>query len=303
MPRPAVFFDRDNTLIVGTDYLGDPDGVKLVPGAAAAVARANHLGYSVVVVSNQSGVGRGKFAEADVRAVNARVDALLRAEDADAAVDHHEFCPHHPDAAVEAYRVRCDCRKPRPGMILKAAAELGLDLSYSWLIGDAPRDIEAGAAAGCRTILFRNPTLPPSPAAGEAEVVKPEFVASSLPEALAYVERHTRRGLHLRDADTAPTSPPPPTPTPTPSGVGPMPTPQTSEDRLLAELRKLNEHFDRGDFSVARLLAGVVQVLALAVLFLAYLNWGASIQLLGLLLTAVFLQALAATLLLFDQRR
>ena len=299
MPRPAVFFDRDNTLIVGTDYLGEPDGVKLVPGAAAAVARANHLGYSVVVVSNQSGVARGKFAEADVRAVDARMDALLRAEDADAAVDHHEFCPHHPDAAVEAYRLRCDCRKPRPGMILKAAAELGLDLSYSWLIGDAPRDIEAGAAAGCRTILFRDPSLPPSPAAEEAEVVKPEFVASTLPEALAYIERHTRRSLHLREADVTPESPP----TPTPSGVAPTPTPQTSEDRFLAELRKLNEHFDRGDFSVARLLAGVVQVLALAVLFLGYLNWGASIQLLGLLLTAVFLQVLAATLLLFDQRR
>ena len=299
MPRPAVFFDRDNTLIVGTDYLGEPDGVKLVPGAAAAVARANHLGYSVVVVSNQSGVARGKFAEADVRAVDARMDALLRAEDADAAVDHHEFCPHHPDAAVEAYRLRCDCRKPRPGMILKAAAELGLDLSYSWLIGDAPRDIEAGAAAGCRTILFRDPSLPASPAAEEAEVVKPEFVASTLPEALAYIERHTRRSLHLREADITPESPP----TPTPSGVAPTPTPQTSEDRFLAELRKLNEHFDRGDFSVARLLAGVVQVLALAVLFLGYLNWGASIQLLGLLLTAVFLQVLAATLLLFDQRR
>lgn len=300
MPRPAIFFDRDNTLIVGNDYLGDPAKVELVPGAAAAVARANHLGYSVVVVSNQSGVARGKYAEADVRAVNARVDELLRAGHPDAVVDRHEFCPHHPEADVEAYRKSCDCRKPRPGMILSAAAELGLDLPFSWLVGDAPRDIEAGVAAGCRTILFRDPLLLPSPAADAPEVVKPEFVATTLAEAMDYVERHTRRALALRgekaeenvEQTFAATSP---------LAAEPV------DDRALDELRKLNDHFERhfdqADFSVARLLAGVAQVLALALLFLAYLNFGETIQFLGLILTALFVQVLTATLLVFDMNR
>ncbi len=308
MPRPAIFFDRDNTLIVGNDYLGDPAAVELVPGAAAAVARANHLGYDVVVVSNQSGVARGKFAESDVRAVNARVDELLLAGHPDALVERHAFCPHHPEAEIEAYRTACDCRKPRPGMILAAAAELGLDLPFSWLIGDAPRDIEAGAAAGCRAILFRDPSLPPSPAAAEAEVVKPEFVAETLTEAMDYVERHTRRGLALKAVEPKPVEAAAESVEPvTPMPVEPIAPPAPSDDRIVDELRKLNDHFEAhfnpADFSVARLLAGVMQVLALAVLFLAYLNAGETIHFLGLLLTAVFAQVLTATLLVFDMNR
>ena len=307
MPRPAIFFDRDNTLIVGNDYLGDPARVELVPGAAAAVARANHLGYSVVVVSNQSGVARGKYAESDVRAVNARVDELLRAGHPDAVIDRHEFCPHHPEADVEEYRRKCDCRKPRPGMILGAAAELGLDLPFSWLVGDAPRDIEAGVAAGCRTILFRDPLLLPSPAAEAEEVVKPEFVATTLAEAMDYVERHTRRAFALRSERPEPAAAENAEKNEAPSADPAPLAAEPADDRVLDELRKLNDHFEqhfnRADFSVARLLAGVVQVLALAVLFLAYLTWGPTIQPLGMLLLAMFLQVLTATLLVFDMNR
>src|SRR5437763_7743645 len=117
MRRPAVFFDRDNTLIVSDGYLGDPSKVRVVEGAAEAVARARALGYAVVVFSNQSGVARGMFDEEAVHDVNARLDTLLQAENPAAIIDRHEFCPFHPQAAVPQYRQDSDLRKPRPGMI------------------------------------------------------------------------------------------------------------------------------------------------------------------------------------------
>ena len=165
MKRPAVFFDRDNTLIANDGYLGDASQVKLIAGAADAVARVRALGYATVIISNQSGVARGLFNEAAVQAVDARMADLLLAQNPAAIIDRHEFCPYHPQAVVEQYRKDSPLRKPEPGMLLAAADAMALDLSNSWLIGDAPRDITAGKAAGCRTILFSEPDLPPSPAA------------------------------------------------------------------------------------------------------------------------------------------
>jgi D-glycero-D-manno-heptose 1,7-bisphosphate phosphatase len=190
MKRPAVFFDRDNTLIATDGYLGDPSGVVLVQGAAEAVARVRALGYSAVIFSNQSGVARGMFPEESVHAVNAKVDELLLDQNPTAVIDRHEFCPFHPEATVERYRQESELRKPKPGMILQAAEKLALDLSRSWAIGDAPRDIEAGKAAGCRTILFKDLSLPPSSAANEPAMVEPDFVAASLKEAVDIIERH-----------------------------------------------------------------------------------------------------------------
>src|SRR5215218_5522790 len=101
MKRPAVFFDRDNTLIVSDGYLGDPERVVLMDGAADAIARARELGFATIVVSNQSGVARGMFEEDAVHAVNDRLDAMLVAQNPHAIIDRHEFCPFHPDASVE----------------------------------------------------------------------------------------------------------------------------------------------------------------------------------------------------------
>jgi histidinol-phosphate phosphatase family protein len=192
--RPAVFFDRDNTLIPSSGYLGDPAEVRLVEGAAEAVARVRAFGFAVVVASNQSGVARGLFTEEDVRAVNLRIDELLRATHPGALVDRHEFCPYHAEAPVERYRRDSELRKPRPGMLLRAASELGLDLPASWMIGDAPRDIEAGRAAGCHTILLRAPGLETSPAATESFSVQPDAVVSSLSEAVEVIERRISCG-------------------------------------------------------------------------------------------------------------
>jgi D-glycero-D-manno-heptose 1,7-bisphosphate phosphatase len=114
MKRPAVFFDRDNTLIACDEYLGDPAKVELVDGAAAAVAKARQLGYATVVISNQSGVARGYFSEQAVHAVNERLDEMLRDANGKAIIDRHEFCPFHPEASIEKYRSESPLRKPAP---------------------------------------------------------------------------------------------------------------------------------------------------------------------------------------------
>jgi histidinol-phosphate phosphatase family protein len=190
MKRPAVFFDRDNTLIVSDGYLGDPAKVQLIPGAADAIARARQLGYAVVIFSNQSGVARGMFSEEDVQAVNARMEQMLLAENPGATVDRHEYCPFHPDGTIDVYARESDRRKPRPGMILSAARVLDLDVEQSWVIGDAGRDVEAGKAVGCRTILFTDPTLTKSPAAEATPAVAPDYTVASLIEAMDLVERN-----------------------------------------------------------------------------------------------------------------
>lgn len=202
MRRPAVFFDRDNTLIVGNDYLGDPNEVVLVAGAAAAVARCRAMGFATIVVSNQSGVARGMFGEDAVQAVNRRMDELLLEHNPAAVIDRHEYCPFHPDAKIEQYRQDSFLRKPKPGMILAAADAMALDLSRSWVIGDAPRDIAAGKAAGCRTILIIDPTLAPSPAALETSTISADFTVTTLIEAVEVVATQTHRAAQqTREAE------------------------------------------------------------------------------------------------------
>jgi D-glycero-D-manno-heptose 1,7-bisphosphate phosphatase len=189
MKRPAIFFDRDNTLIASNGYLGDPKKVQLINGAADAVATARNIGFATVIFSNQSGVARGYFTEDDVKAVNRRIELLLRQANRAAVIDRNEFCPEHPQAVVLRYRKDSNRRKPGPGMILAAAEALALDLPSSWVIGDAARDIVAGKAAGCRTIWFRDPTLAASPAAS-AQAAEPDFVVATLAEAINIVRTH-----------------------------------------------------------------------------------------------------------------
>src|SRR5579859_2815567 len=189
MKRPAVFFDRDNTLIVNEGYLGDPSKVVLVEGAAEAIARVRSLGYAVVVFSNQSGVARGMFSEDDVHRVNAKLDEALADALPQAVIDRHEFCPFHPEGTVAEYAVESDLRKPKPGMILQAAEKLALDLSRSWVVGDAPRDIESGKAAGCRTIWYKDTRLPQSMAARELMLTVPDAVVANLKEATDVIAR------------------------------------------------------------------------------------------------------------------
>jgi D-glycero-D-manno-heptose 1,7-bisphosphate phosphatase len=151
---PALFLDRDGVLIEEVEYLAKLELVKLIPGASAVVRRANDAGWRVVVVSNQSGVARGLLPESLLPEVHREIARQLL-EESGATIDGFYYCPHHPTEGQASYRIACDCRKPKPGMLLRAARELGIDFAQSWMIGDRRTDLEAGAAAGCRTILVR----------------------------------------------------------------------------------------------------------------------------------------------------
>lgn len=151
--KPAVFLDRDGTLNEEVDFLCDPDELVMIPGAAAAVARLNAKGIPVVVVTNQSGIGRGKYGWTDFAAVMSRMGTLLAVENA--RIDAVYASPHHEQALGEYAVADHPERKPNPGMLLRAAEEHGLDLSRSWMVGDKALDIEAGRRAGCRVALVR----------------------------------------------------------------------------------------------------------------------------------------------------
>jgi D-glycero-D-manno-heptose 1,7-bisphosphate phosphatase len=192
MAERAVFLDRDDTLIDNDGYLGDPSKVKLLTGAATAVSAIRALGYRLIVVSNQSGVARGLFDESAVEAVNQEMCRQLR-EQAGAHIDASYYCPYHPEAPIAEYRLDHDWRKPKPGMLLQAAADFGLDLSQSWMIGDQPRDVAAGAAAGCRTILLRDPDKAKTTDADPPALqVSPNFIVRTLADAARIIAREGR---------------------------------------------------------------------------------------------------------------
>jgi D-glycero-D-manno-heptose 1,7-bisphosphate phosphatase len=151
--KAAIFLDRDGTLNEEVDYLSHPEDLRLIPGAARAIARLNRKQIPVIVVTNQSGIGRGVFGWDDYRAVMARLDQLLAQEQAQ--VDAVYEAPHHAQGQGEYAVADHPDRKPNPGMLLRAAEDLGLDLSRSWLVGDKAIDLEAGRNAGCRVALVR----------------------------------------------------------------------------------------------------------------------------------------------------
>jgi D,D-heptose 1,7-bisphosphate phosphatase len=148
VPRPAVFLDRDGTVIEEREYLSDPAGVSLIAGTASAIRRLREAGYAIVIVTNQSGIARGLYTEADYHRVAARLQALLTAEGV--SPDATYYCPHHPD-----HDETCTCRKPGTGMHRQAAASLELDLARSVYVGDKVSDLLPGLELGGRAILVR----------------------------------------------------------------------------------------------------------------------------------------------------
>jgi D-glycero-D-manno-heptose 1,7-bisphosphate phosphatase len=152
---PAVFLDKDGTLVPDQPYNADPRQITLLPGVASGLGRLSAAGYRLVVVTNQSGVARGYFPETALVEVEQRLRDLLEHE-AGVPLAGFYYCPHHPDGSIPEYAVQCECRKPRPGMLWLAAKQLGIDLPGSWMIGDILNDVEAGSRAGCHTILIDN---------------------------------------------------------------------------------------------------------------------------------------------------
>jgi D-glycero-D-manno-heptose 1,7-bisphosphate phosphatase len=188
--RPAVFLDRDGTLIEERGYLDRIELLELFPWAPDAIRLLNRAGYAVVVVTNQSGIGRGMIEESFVGEVHAALDARLAA--GNARIDRYYFCPHHPEAVVERYRHACRCRKPGPGMIEQAGRDLEIDLRQSVMVGDKWLDVACGHAAGTRGVLVRSgygadqEAHPPEGASADA-------ILNNLMEAVGWVLRNSSR--------------------------------------------------------------------------------------------------------------
>jgi D-glycero-D-manno-heptose 1,7-bisphosphate phosphatase len=149
--RPAVFMDRDGTLTEEVGYVNHPSRLRLLPRSAEAVRRLNAAGIAAVVVTNQAGIARGYFSAEVLAAVNAALVSQLK--DGGAHLDGVYVCAHHPTEGEPPYRMACECRKPKPGLLLQAAADLGLDLARSALVGDKGSDLVAARAVDARAVL------------------------------------------------------------------------------------------------------------------------------------------------------
>ncbi|MFZ1873152.1 MAG: D-glycero-beta-D-manno-heptose 1,7-bisphosphate 7-phosphatase [Chania sp.] len=151
---PAIFLDRDGTINVDHGYVHEIDDFQFIDGVIDACRELKNMGFALVLVTNQSGIARGKFSEDQFMRLTEWMDWSLADRDVD--LDGIYFCPHHPEALIEEYRQTCDCRKPQPGMLLLAQKELNIDLAASYMVGDKIEDMQAAAAAGVGTkVLVR----------------------------------------------------------------------------------------------------------------------------------------------------
>jgi D-glycero-D-manno-heptose 1,7-bisphosphate phosphatase len=185
--RPAAFLDRDGTVLEEAGYLDRLERLVFFPFAIDAIRLLRRGGYAVVIITNQSGVGRGLYAEEFVHRAHRTIDERVAA--GGGRIDGYYYCPHHPTAEVERYRRDCECRKPGPGMLRQAATELDLDLPRSFAVGDKWTDVQAGEAAGARGILVRTGygrTTESAPKGSAAPVV----IADDLIAATAWILRH-----------------------------------------------------------------------------------------------------------------
>ncbi len=152
--RPAIFLDKDGTVLQDVPYNVDPANMIFAPGAAAGLARLALIGVPLYVITNQPGIALGRFCLDDLADMQQHLSQMFT--QVGATLDGLYFCPHHPEGTVPQYACECECRKPAPGLLLHAAKQHGIDLARSWLIGDILNDIEAGNRAGCQTILIDN---------------------------------------------------------------------------------------------------------------------------------------------------
>jgi D-glycero-D-manno-heptose 1,7-bisphosphate phosphatase len=194
--QAAIFLDRDGTINEEVGYLDRLEKLTLIPGAAEAIRLINQRGLKAVVVTNQSGIARGFFDEPFISALHAHLEGMLRREGA--FLDRIYYCPHHPTEGREPYLRACECRKPAPGLFIRARGELGLDPARSYMIGDTLKDIEAGLRAGVSGILVRTgygdqavATLSGLGRNGSAEAaaVRPVHIAGNLLEAVRWILR------------------------------------------------------------------------------------------------------------------
>ena len=290
MGNSAIFIDRENTLIEDPGYISDPAAVKLLPGVELALKSLKQAGYLLVVVTNQSGVARGLLSEESLEAIHAELRRQLGEKGVH--LDMVCYCPYHPEGTIEKYAVDSELRKPKPGMLLKAAGQLEIDLAQSWMIGDSTRDVEAGQRAGCRTIQIRIPAQ--NQITGEDQGARADHTARNLVEAARVILRD--RAMQMQ-----------PLPLPAESELEPKPEPeiepQAVEEPTQAEppdlprepatenapkvpdsqvrmeilryVRQMSKSAmeKREEFSITKLIAGIIQVLALVSLLMALLTY------------------------------
>ena len=157
-PQKAIFLDRDGTINKYVGFLRDIDEFELIDGAAEAIRKINSSGYLCIVVTNQPVIARGEVTVEELKLIHNKMETLLGQEGA--YVDAIYYCPHHPqkgfNGEISELKIECECRKPKPGLIYKAAEEFNIDTEKSWFIGDGETDIIAGRSAGCKTVLIGN---------------------------------------------------------------------------------------------------------------------------------------------------
>jgi len=280
MANKAIFLDRDDTLIEDPGYINHPDQVKLLDGVAEALIELKAMGYKLIVVSNQSGVARGIVTEEVLGDIHNRLKQLLAEKGAH--LDQIYYCPYHPDGVVAKYRKENDWRKPNPGMLLAAADEMDIDFSQSWVIGNGSRDIEAGLRVGCKTILINHPSHTKKLQPGKPN---PDYRAVNIKEAVNIIKKY-HRSPHQPDSQAQPA--------PAPQGQSTLQNaeqpaqrqaaqPQTApagQDTagerteqllggILEQLRSMQRADMFGEFSIMRLIAGVVQIIVLFCLLIS----------------------------------
>jgi D-glycero-D-manno-heptose 1,7-bisphosphate phosphatase len=292
MSNKAIFMDRDGTLIKDPGYINNPDQVKLLSGASEALKQFKEMGYKRVIVTNQSGVARGIVSEVVLKKIHERLQKLLAHEGA--GIEGIYYCPYHPDGVIEKYRTESENRKPNPGMILAAAKEMDINLDQSWVIGNSYRDIAAGQRAGCKTILinaefdqtYRKPTdpVPDKQAVNMKEAVNIVKMCDRRPRPVAQAEAGTERtasifkteGLGTRQKTRQPKDshvPQQVQPADVVKEAGYTEVEANRTNRLLEEiLRHIKEMQREGmfeEFSMAKVIAGIIQAIVLLCLFLS----------------------------------
>ena len=303
--EPAIFLDRDNTLIANDGDLGDPHDVRLLDGVPDGLRRLREAGYRLVVVTNQAGVARGQFTEDDVDAVHQRIANLIDEQaEARRLIDRFYYCPYHPNATNEAYRRDHPWRKPHPGMLLQATRDLGIDLSQSWVIGDQTRDVQAGDAAGCRTVLVNgkhemthegdnhSPTAVVSCFSEAVETVLRS--AAPVPETHNDVNEMPRQGEAVAETSTGPQR-------------RSTNAPSTDEGALRRAIHELteevrSERIRRSEFTGFRLTAALCQMLVVVLVVLGLMQLQSTDVFMKWMAVALIGQLVTMTLLLLDSR-
>ena len=272
MGEKCVFLDRDRTITEDPGYLTEPEAVKLLPGVDMALRSLAQAGFKLVVVTNQSGIARGMITEEGLEKVHSELRRQL--SERDVHLDGIYYCPYHPEGTLEEYTRESVDRKPQPGMLLRAAKELDIDLTASWMIGDSPRDVEAGQRAGCRTIRVRSAEAEGREPAGLEpagdEDVQADFTVRNLVDAARVVTRSDagEEAVAAGEFDVAGAK----TAGATPAGDQQrrLRLESMSDTQLLREIARHMRERERTrretDFSVTSVVAAVFQILALLAL-------------------------------------